>query len=349
MNIKNLRDENKALKAELRNTRKEMDVLAQISGLFSASSDMSRNFTAVMKKVKAATGSGAWSLQLVDEPFLKTIALKSSGNIRKLRSRSGSGVLSLVLKKGAPLVVHDVSKDKRFHRQTDGFKNVKIRSLLCVPLKVKGRIVGVLRLINKTGGGRFTDTDRRFLSDAAYFAGIAMERTYLYKRIEEISITDDLTSLYNLRFLHQYIDIEIERSRRYGSLFSLIFMDIDNFKKVNDRFGHLTGSKALVEISTVLKKNLRKVDIITRYGGDEFVIILPQTSSESGLQVAERLRKIIEKYVFMKKENPVRLTASLGVASFPDNAGNRETLLRIADNAMYRGKFSTKNVVFAAK
>jgi diguanylate cyclase (GGDEF)-like protein len=125
-------------------------------------------------------------------------------------------------------------------------------------------------------------------------------------------------------------------------------MDIDNFKKVNERFGHLTGSKVLIEMSRVLKRNLRKVDIITRYGGDEFVIILPQTPKESGMYVAERLRRVIEKYIFLKKGNPLHLTASLGVASFPDNANNREELLKIADNAMYRGKFSTKNVVFAA-
>lgn len=348
MNIKAIRDENKALKAELKSARKELSAFEEIARVLASSADLNKNFILVMKKVKATTGAKTWSLQLVDEPFLKTIAMKAPGNIQKLKLKVNDGISGQVLKKGIPLIVNNISKDRRFHSQSDGFKRMKIKSLLCVPLKVKGRTVGVLRLINKNSDGCFTDIDKKFLSDAAYCAGMSMERTYLYRRIEEISVTDDLTALYNFRFLHQYLDIEIERSRRYGSLFSLIFMDIDNFKKINDRYGHLTGSKVLMEMSKVLKKNLRKVDIPIRYGGDEFVIILPQTPKESGMQVAERLRKMIERHVFLKKENPFLLTASLGVASFPDNANTREELLKIADHAMYRGKFSTKNVVFAA-
>lgn len=170
------------------------------------------------------------------------------------------------------------------------------------------------------------------------------------EKIEEISLTDDLTGLYNIRFLNQSIDIEIERSHRFGSIFSLIFMDIDDLKKVNDRFGHLTGSRVLIETARILKGNMRKVDIIIRYGGDEFVIIMPQTSKESCFMVANRLRRTIEESVFLKSEdNPVRITASFGVASFPVNAKNKEELLVIADKALYHGKFSTKNVVFAAE
>ncbi len=170
------------------------------------------------------------------------------------------------------------------------------------------------------------------------------------KKIEEISITDDLTGLYNIRFLNQSLDIEIERSRRFGSMFTLIFMDIDDLKKVNDRFGHLTGSKVLIETASVLQENLRKVDIIIRYGGDEFVIIMPHATKESGFLVADRLRKTIEERVFLKNDHhPVRITASFGIASFPVNAKDKEELLMIADKALYHGKFSTKNVVLAAE
>jgi len=170
------------------------------------------------------------------------------------------------------------------------------------------------------------------------------------EKIEEISMTDDLTGLYNIRFLNQSIDIEIERSHRFGSIFSLIFMDIDDLKKVNDRFGHLTGSRVLIETARILRENLRKVDIIIRYGGDEFVIIMPQTSKESGFMVADRLRRTIEESVFLKSEDhPVRITASFGVASFPVNAKDKEGLLVIADKALYHGKFSTKNVVYTAE
>ena len=175
------------------------------------------------------------------------------------------------------------------------------------------------------------------------------EQAFLYKKIEKITVTDDLTGLYNIRFLNRSIEIEIERSLRYGSMFSLIFLDIDNLKKVNERFGHLAGSKVLIETAGLLQDNLRKVDVIIRYGGDEFVIVLPQTPIEAGFLVAERLRKIMEKNIFLKKEpSPINMTASFGVASFPENADSKEALLKLADKTMFRGKSSTKNVVFAA-
>jgi len=168
------------------------------------------------------------------------------------------------------------------------------------------------------------------------------------KKIEEISITDDLTDLYNFRYLNQCLDTEIERARRYGTFFSLVFMDIDNLKKINEKYGHLAGTKVLIETAEILKQNLRKVDMIFRYGGDEFVVILPQTPKDGGVLVAERLRRMMEKNIFLKKEGSrVRLTASFGVAPFPGIAKDREELLSIADHAMFHGKFSTKNVVFA--
>lgn len=118
---------------------------------------------------------------------------------------------------------------------------------------------------------------------------------------------------------------------------------------VVDKHGHLVGSKILAEIGQLLSGNLRSVDIITRYGGDEFVIILPQTPVTAGFQIAERLRKAVEQYVFLKHEGySIKITAGLGVASYPDNAKSKEELFRIADEAMYRGKFSTKNTVYAA-
>ena len=224
------------------------------------------------------------------------------------------------------------------------------KSLICSPLKVKDDIIGVLRLINKRRETSFLDTDLKLLVSISHNIAMIFEQAFLYRKIEEITVTDDLTGLYNIRFLNRSIEMEIERSQRYGSLFSLVFLDIDNLKKVNERFGHLAGSKVLIETAGLLQDNLRKVDVIIRYGGDEFVIIFPQTPIDAGFLVAERLRKIIEKNLFLKKtKSPINMTASFGVASFPDNADSKEALLKLADKAMFRGKFSTKNVVFAAK
>lgn len=327
-----------------------IDFFNEITNILTTASDLNKSLTSILKKTKAVTGAEAWSLLIIDEPFFKAVSLKTSMNIKKFGSKAGKSITGWVLEKALPLIIQDVSKDMRFNKQVDGFQELKIESLIYVPLKVQCRLVGILRLINKRQGSSFTDEDLKLLMHISNCIAITLEQTFLYKKIEEISITDDLTGLYNIRYLNQSIALEIERSRRYGSLFSLIFMDIDDLKKVNEKFGHLTGSKVLVETARLLQDNLRKVDVTIRYGGDEFVIILPQTAKEAGFLVAERLRKVVEKNIFLKKEDGhIRITASFGVASFPDHAKNKEELLKIADKAMYRGKLSTKNVVFAAK
>ncbi len=326
-----------------------INFLDEITRIFSTHSDLNKTLISVMKKTKAFTGAEAWSLLVTDDHLSKRIALKKSMNIKKFRYETGTGIAGRVLSKGVPVIVRNVPEDKRFNKSADGFNKLNIKSLICAPLKVNDGIVGILRLVNKRRENSFSDTDLKLLVNISHNINMMFEQAFLYKKIEDITVTDDLTGLYNARFLNQSIEIEIERSLRYGSLFSLIFLDIDNLKKVNEKFGHLTGSKVLVETARLLQDNLRKVDVTIRYGGDEFVIVLPQTTKEGGFLVAERLRKIIERNLFLKKEKkPLKITASFGVASFPDNAKNKEALLRLADKAMFRGKFSTKNVVFAA-
>ena len=166
--------------------------------------------------------------------------------------------------------------------------------------------------------------------------------------MEELALTDDLTKLFNTRYLNRTIEIEIQRSSRYNTSVSLIFMDIDYFKNINDQYGHLVGSKVLVEIGQILLKSLRSIDIVARYGGDEFVIVLPQTPPAAATQIAERMRKAVESNVFLKKEGySLRMTASFGVASYPENAQSKDDLIRLADEAMYRVKYQTRNAVYA--
>ncbi len=343
---KSLEDENKLLQTHLITRERELKFYDKTTRNLTAISDVNKNLISLMEKIKVLTGAAGWSLLLNDEPFLEIIPLRTSKKIQKFRFKKGIGIAGCVLEKGIPFNVPDVLKDTCFNKKADNFSNLKVKSLMCAPLKIKDRVVGVLRLINKNGKVPFTDNDMNVLINAASFAAVAIERVFLYERLKN----DELTNLFNMRYLNQAIEMEIERSRRYNAIFSVIFMDLDNFKKVNELFGHLIGSRVLVEIAQLLQENLRKIDIISRYGGDEFVIILPQTQRAAGFLVAERLRKVIEKKVFLKREGfSIRLTASFGVASFPDNARNKEELIKIADKAMYRGKFSTKNIVFAAK
>jgi len=165
------------------------------------------------------------------------------------------------------------------------------------------------------------------------------------RQVEHLAYLDDLTHLYNTRFL----DLVLERELRGGRPFTVLFLDLDRFKGVDDQHGHLVGSKLLVEVARVLKACVRDEDVVARYGGDEYVAVLIGIDSGGALKVAERIRRSIEDHVFLSREGArLRVTASIGLASCPEHASAKAELLDLADRAMYRGKRSTRNVVYIA-
>jgi diguanylate cyclase (GGDEF)-like protein len=165
------------------------------------------------------------------------------------------------------------------------------------------------------------------------------------KQVEHLAYLDDLTHLYNTRFL----DIVLEREIQAGRPFTVLFLDLDRFKTVNDQYGHLIGSKLLVEVGRVLKACVRDEDVVARYGGDEYVAVLLGIDSGGALKVAERIRRSIEDHVFLSREGArVRMTGSIGLASCPEHTTQKAEVLDLADRAMYRGKRSNRNVVYIA-
>jgi len=165
------------------------------------------------------------------------------------------------------------------------------------------------------------------------------------KKVEHLAYLDDLTHLYNTRFL----DLVLDREMQGGRPFTVLFLDLDRFKAVNDQFGHLVGSKLLVEVGRVLKACVRDEDVVARYGGDEYVAVLLGIDSGGALKVAERIRRSIEDHVFLSREGArVRVTASIGLASCPEHTAQKAEVLDLADRDMYRGKRSNRNVVYIA-
>lgn len=181
-----------------------------------------------------------------------------------------------------------------------------------------------------------------------YYA-LALRNLGRFAEVEDLAYMDDLTHLYNMRYLHLVLDREVKNAQQTDGTFSLLFMDLDHFKAVNDTHGHLVGSRLLVEVGRVLKGCVRERDVVVRYGGDEYVVLLRNTDSGGALKVAERIRRTMENHHFMPREGiSLSLTTCVGVASFPEHARDKATLLDMADRAMYRGKRGTRNVIYMA-
>lgn len=348
---KQMVEENKRLREGIDSLKTEFDFFEGLGSILTSDMELGKMVIKIMKKVMDIIGASIWSVFLLDEETGELVLEKTSSRYfkekqSKIRIKPGEGVPGWVLREGIPVIVPDVTKDRRFVCDIKGSDSS--HSLMCVPLKSKGKVIGVMEFGNNEDSEPFTKNDMDLLMKISDYISLAIERVALYQKMAELAVTDDLTKLFNSRYLNRTIEVEIQRSERSKTSVSLIFMDLDNFKQVNDNFGHLVGSKVLVEVGEILMKSLRSIDIIARYGGDEFVIVLPQTVPEAAMRVAERVRRLIEKNIFLKKDGyNIRLTASFGVASYPRSAKTKEELIKLADEAMYKVKSYTKNGVYA--
>jgi diguanylate cyclase (GGDEF)-like protein len=220
---------------------------------------------------------------------------------------------------------------------------------MAVPLLSRGRVVGVIEIIDGPSWPDRGAEPPEMISFLLEPAAVALDNALLLRRSEELSITDDLTKLYNASFLNSTLRREVERSRRYRQSVSLIFLDLDGFKEVNDQHGHISGSRTLVEVGAVIRETVREVDVVSRFGGDEFTVILPQTGPQGAAIIAERIRCRISESEFLQSYGlKVRLSASFGIASYPDHGGTKDDLIARADQAMYRVKSRGKNGVEVA-
>jgi diguanylate cyclase (GGDEF)-like protein len=250
-----------------------------------------------------------------------------------------------VLRYRTEFIAGDLSRDSR---AGDG----AIGTVVAFPLVCRNRTIGALIGLDPEPsksapalGPSVVLTLRTLLEPGA----IALDNAMALQKAEALSVTDDLTHLYNARFLNLVLRREAKRASRNGRPLSMLFIDLDGFKRVNDTHGHLSGSKALVEAAAVIRGCARETDVVARFGGDEFSLILPDTGREGAVSVAERIRDRIRAFKFLAGDGlDMHLTASIGVATLPDVAGSAEELLRAADQAMYRVKAAGKDGIHIA-
>ena len=217
---------------------------------------------------------------------------------------------------------------------------------MLLPLNSKSALQGVIVLIGSAGKVLIAPEKTDNIHFLMEQSSLALENAGRYSVAKDLLNIDELTGLYNYRYLEIALERELKRAERYGLSMSVIFLDVDMLKVVNDTYGHLIGSQALKEIGVVLKKSVREVDIVIRYGGDEYTIILIETGKQGASIVAERIRKTIDNHCFLLGEsNEIKLTASLGFACYPEDTKSKLELLEMADRAMYYGKASGKNTV----
>ncbi len=251
----------------------------------------------------------------------------------------GEGITGLAAKKRVPIIVNDVSKNPHYINASESTK-----SEIAVPLIREKRLLGVLDL-ESNRKNRFTEDDKKILQAVADEISVAIENALLYEEMKKLAERDELTGLYNYRAFRKELEKEVSRSLRYGKVFSLVMFDIDYFKNYNDNNGHDMGNVVLHSVGSILRKATRKTDFPARFGGEEFIVILPETGKGGALVFAERIRAIIENKHFPgeEKQPDGKLTVSGGVAEFPSDGDTPEKIIKAVDIAAYKAKENGRN------
>ena len=330
---------------------KELTTFSDLGKAITSTLDLKEILKIVMEKISELLQPKNWSLLLVDdeknELYFEIVVGEGADKIKNIRLKIGEGIAGWVAREGAPLLIPDVNKDPRFYKKADESSQFTTKSISAVPLKSRGKCLGVIEIINKMSEhDSFKEEDLLVLTTLADYTAIAIENAKFFQKIEELTVTDDLTKLYNSRYLHRFLDYEVERAKRYNNIISMIFIDLDRFKNVNDTHGHMNGSKLLAEMGKIISSGLRKVDRACRYGGDEFLIVMPQITKKQAYKAAEKLRANLNEHVFLKDEGlNLHITASFGIASLPDDAKDATELVQLADQAMYRVKNKARDAI----
>jgi diguanylate cyclase (GGDEF)-like protein len=306
----------------------------------------------IMQKMAQFFGPERWSMLMVDddaEELYYAIAVgEDSESLKGLRVPLGEGVAGWVASTGNPLVVPDVALDPHWYAFSRAHPDLKIQSIACVPVRSDNKTLGVIQLLNSKLD-LLSEYSISFLRILCDYAAIAIQNARRVQLIHDLTITDDCTGLFNSRHLYTMLDEQIELGAgRSGPQFSLVFVDLDHFKQVNDTHGHLIGSRLLSEVGGLMKRCLGPENACFRYGGDEFVALLPGMGKQAAIDATMRLYEQLRHERFLTAQGlSLALAASFGLATFPEDGSTVAAIIRSADTMMYAAKATRDNISVA--
>lgn len=333
----------------MRRTVDQLAAFNDIAKVLTSTLELEEVLVLIGAKLSQILGAERWSLLLEHDDGLLHFELAQGPGAEKLKDEvlvPGEGIAGVVFASGKPKLSRQARDDPDFADRFDLVTGASTGSVLAVPLTVRDRVLGVLELVGHDGGTPFTMEDLRAAITIADFAAIAIDNARNFKKVQELTLTDEHTGLYNARHFQALAEAEVARCARFARPLSLLFLDLDEFKKVNDTRGHLVGSAALKHAGQVLQSCIRGVDTAFRYGGDEFAVLLVETGPDGARTVAQRIVETFRHTPFEAgRGGAVPLTVSVGYASFPDHGISLTGLLQHADAAMYRAKHAGRDRV----
>lgn len=333
----------KARNAQLDRKVLEISAMYSISQSLLKASDLDAVLGTILDKSIEVIGSDRGSIMLYadEQDFLTVRVIKgmvTPGTQDRIRLRKGEGIAGKVLETGEGVISNKGFNDPNFKKVAQRESDVK--QILCVPLQGSREIIGVINLINKKNGGEFSQDDLNLLTSIASQAAVTIENSRLYN----LAVFDSLTAVHVRRYFDAWLLKEFERARRYGNELTLIMVDVDKFKMVNDTLGHQAGDAVLQEVAKILKASIRESDLVARYGGEEFVVCLTETNLAGAELFAERLRKRMEEHPITTQGKTIYKTISMGVCNFRNSdPPTRADLIKYADRALYMAKESGRN------
>ncbi|MBI5848109.1 MAG: diguanylate cyclase [Nitrospirae bacterium] len=331
------------LEKELLKRNKELIIINTLSSAFISSENMDLVMEDLIEKVLLITDFHTGFLMMSEDERLK---LKTSKGL-------SPDLQNFILAGGIETICHDALRiqEPMYIVERTAISRVPVLReegfvfIVAIPLLSSQKAIGLLFLASRVN--REMDFDfAALLSLVGNHVSHIIDKIKLFQETKRLSITDGLTGLFNSRYFYRYLDLEISRTKRYGSSFSLMLFDIDNFKRLNDTYGHQAGDEVLQELARIFKSVSRETDVVVRYGGEEFVIILPNTAEDEAITLAGRiLQSVRETEIKINATETVNITVSGGVASFPQNASTAKDLLNAADSAMYAAKTAGRNTI----